>query len=107
MRGGTTVVALYSVMTAGPEYFFPMVRELRSRIAVLSRLPSNPTDWNSGGGCATRADSARLDLGGTLGELLTDALDSAAPVRGSDGCIASFACGDFTIARSRRVTSST
>src|SRR5579864_1569898 len=105
MPGGTTVVALYSVMTAGPEYFLPMVRELRSRIAVLSRLPSNPTDWNSGSACATRADSARLDLGGTLVELLTDALDSAASVRGIDGGIPRCACGYFTIARSRRVTS--
>ena len=43
MPGGTTVVALYSVTTAGPEYFFPAGSESRERIAAVSLFPEKNT----------------------------------------------------------------
>src|SRR5450631_1065966 len=41
--GGTTVVALYSVTTAGPEYFFPTNSSSRECTRVVSLLPAKTT----------------------------------------------------------------
>src|ERR1700724_1437332 len=43
LPGGMTVVALYSVTMAGPEYFLPGCRVSRERITVQSFLPSKRT----------------------------------------------------------------
>src|SRR5690349_17153507 len=45
---GTTVVALYSVTTAGPEYFFPVCSRSRAWIAVVTLFPPKTTDACSG-----------------------------------------------------------
>ena len=47
MSGGTAVVALYSVIIAGPEYFLPIGIESREKIAAASLFSEKNTGARS------------------------------------------------------------
>ncbi len=80
------MVALYSVITAGPEYFFPAGSASRERIAADNFLPEKNTAAES---FNTFPGFARLGRAG-------------APVPTWPR-----ACWDLIVARKRKVTSST
>src|SRR5580658_7363416 len=70
VRGGMTVVALYSVMIAGPEYLWPGWRSSREWIFASSFLPSNRTGALGGEGLPS---FARLGSLGFARDRLTGA----------------------------------
>ena len=88
-----TVVALYSVTTAGPEYFLPTSRASRERIAAASFFPEKNT------GAQFRNNLAGLCPAWT-GEGARPHMSWGAPR-------AMRAWGDLIVARKRSVTSST
>ena len=81
------MLALYSVTTAGPEYFFPILKESRAWIVAVNFLPAK-----------------------TTGAVLDPLPSCARPGAGLHArAIARLACAcrDLMLARRRRVTNST
>src|ERR1700678_3149860 len=89
LPGGMTVVALYSVMMAGPVQGLPGFSESRERIAVACFLASNRTGGLGGGAEPSFARPGR------------------ARVPAPTWLIFTWAVAVFEMARRRRVTSST
>ena len=87
------MVALYSVTTAGPEYFLPGRSASREMIAA-GLLFSGEKDWREIFKTAAGLYPARTGEG-------------ARPHMAGDGPRLCFACFDLMVARRRSVTSST
>src|SRR6266566_6052831 len=94
LPGGMTVVALYSVTMAGPEYFLPGCRVSRERIAVQTFLPSKTT-----GALGVKGEPSFARPGRPRAAVPTWTILFTWARLAFSGC-------DFTTARSRSVTSS-